>query len=134
MGKWDVQLLEFTQMHDNFLLDWQQAMVSGDTTALERMSDDYYVAFFNGGNEKPYLFNREEAVRGMQQSVKQVMGAKKKFENRIIRMKDSKSAVVFYEQVIEKNEHVLARLFTIESWELQAGKWVIVKEVEEPIS
>ncbi|RPF52060.1 nuclear transport factor 2 family protein [Aquisalibacillus elongatus] len=130
----DEQLIEFTQMHDEFILDWDNALISGDTTALERMSEDYYVAFFKSSNEKPIIYNREEAVSGMQQSVKQLLGAKKHFENRVIRLKSDYHAVVFYEQMIEKDKKVLARLFTIENWQRSNGEWKIVREIEEPIN
>lgn len=114
----DNQLNQFTKMHDEFIVNWNKAMISGDTSSLERMTEDYYVAFFKGVNEKPIIFNRKEAVSGMRQSVKQLSGAKKKFKNRVIRLKDINNAVVFYEQLIEREEKVLARLFTIENWQL----------------
>jgi hypothetical protein len=128
------RLAEFTTMHDEFIIDWNKAMKTGDTSALERMHKDYYVTFFNGSHEKPMLFSREEATRGMRESVKQLLGAQKKFKNRVIRVKNPENAAVFYELLIEKDEKVLARLFTIETWQLIKGKWMLVREVEEPIS
>ncbi|WP_245864003.1 hypothetical protein [Fredinandcohnia onubensis] len=127
-------LAEFTMMHDDFIIDWNKAMKTGDTSALERMHEDYYVTFFNGSHEKPMLFSREEATEGMRESVNQLLGAQKKFNNRVIRLKNSENAAVFYELLIEKDEKVLARLFTIETWQLIKGKWMLVREVEEPIS
>lgn len=41
---------------------------------------------------------------------------------------------MFYEQLIVKDEEVLARLFTIENWRLINEKWMIVRETEEPIN
>jgi hypothetical protein len=73
----DNQLISFTKMHDEFIADWKEAMNSGDTSLLERMTEDYYVAFFNGAKDKPTIFNQNDAVTGMQQSVKQLLGAKK---------------------------------------------------------
>ncbi len=128
------RLAEFTTMHDEFIIDWNKAMKTGDTSALERMHEDYYVTFFNGSHEKPMLFSREEAIKGMRESVKQLLGAHKKFNNRLIRLKNSENAAVFYELLIEKDEKILARLFTIETWQLIKGKWLLVREVEEPIS
>lgn len=127
-------LAEFTTMHDEFIIDWNKAMKTGDTSALERMHEDYYVTFFNGSHEKPLLFSREEAIKGMRESVKQLQGAQKKFNNRVIRMKNPENAAVFYELLIEQDEMVLARLFTIETWQLIKGKWMLVREVEEPLS
>ena len=122
-------------MHDEFIIDWNKAMKTGDTSAaLERMAEDYYVAFFNDSHEKPMLFNREEAIAGMRDSVHQLLGAQKKFNNRVIRLKNPENAAVTYELLIEKDEKVLARLFTIETWKLLNGKWKLVREVEEPIS
>ncbi|MBU9710763.1 hypothetical protein [Evansella tamaricis] len=40
------RLYEFTKMHDEYIRDWNQAMSSGDTSAVDRMSEDYYVTFF----------------------------------------------------------------------------------------
>nr|WP_309098792.1 hypothetical protein [Fredinandcohnia onubensis] len=128
------RLAEFTRMHDEFIIDWKKAMKTGDTSALERMHEDYYVTFFNSSNEKPMLFSREEAIMGMRESVKQLKGAQKKFNNRVIRMKNPENAAVFNELLIEKDEKILARLFTIETWQLTDGKWMLVREVEEPLS
>ncbi|HWL23786.1 MAG TPA: hypothetical protein VNR38_08560 [Ureibacillus sp.] len=128
------QLHAFTNMHDEFQSDWNEAMKSGDTSALDRMTEDYYVAFFNSGKEKPMFFNKADSISGMEQSVQHFLGAEKKFDNRVIRMRNSENAVVFYELLVVKEENVLARLFTIENWMLIEGKWMIVRETEEPIS
>ncbi|MEH7225361.1 hypothetical protein V7112_16255 [Bacillus sp. JJ1566] len=133
MLKVENQLAEITQMHDEFIIDWNKAMETGDTSRLERMAEGYYVTFFNGSDEKPMLFSREEAISGMRESVKQLLGAKKKFKNRVIRMKDAENAAVFYELLIEKNDKVISRLFTIETWQRSDGKWMLVREVEELI-
>lgn len=109
------RLAEFTTMHDEFIIDWNKAMKTGDTSALERMHEDYYVTFFNGSHEKPMLFSREEAIKGMRESVKQLIGVQKKFKNRVIRLKNPENTAVFYELLIEKDEKILARLFTIET-------------------
>ncbi|MGG4166268.1 hypothetical protein ABEW00_02115 [Rossellomorea vietnamensis] len=126
-------LIDFTKMHDEFIRDWSHAMSSGDTSSVERMTEDYYVAFFNRGNEKPIIFNKLEAMEGMKQSVSHYSGAEKRFENRVIRLRNSENAVVFYEQLIVKEEEVVARLFTIENWGLVDGKWMVIRETEEPI-
>lgn len=128
------RLNEFTEMHDQFIRDWDHVMSSGDTSSVERMSDDYYVTFFNSGNEKPVFFTRQEAINGMKQSVKHFYGANKRFENRVIRLRDNENAVVFYEQLIVQDENVFARLFTIENWKLINGKWMVIREIEEQIS
>ncbi|MGG3915067.1 hypothetical protein [Rossellomorea vietnamensis] len=127
------RLNDFTKMHDEFIRDWSHAMSSGDTSSVERMTEDYYVAFFNRGNEKPIIFNKIEAMEGMKQSVSHYSGAEKRFENRVIRLRNSENAVVFYEQLIVKEEEVVARLFTIENWGLVDGKWMVIRETEEPI-
>lgn len=127
------QLQAFTTMHDEFLADWNEAMRTGDTASVERMADDYYVAFFNGASEKPTYYSKEEAVAGMKQSVQHLLGAEKKFENRVIRMKDHENAVVFYELLIQKNEKTVARLFSMEIWQLIDGKWLIAREIEQPV-
>lgn len=128
------KLNEFTMMHDEFIKDWNKAMQSGDTSTVERMADEYYVAFFNGSTEKPLFFTRQEAIEGMKQSVNHFLGATKRFENRVIRLSNNENAVVFYEQLIVKNEEELARLFTIENWNWQNEKWMVVREIEQPIN
>lgn len=128
------RLYEFTKMHDEFISDWNHAMSSGDTSSVDRMTEDYYVAFFNSGNEKPVIFTKQEAINGMDQSVRHFLGANKRFENRVIRLRNNESAVVFYEQLIVKDEDVLARLFTIENWRFINEKWLIIRETEEQIN
>lgn len=127
-------LFEFTKMHDEFINDWNHAMSSGDTSSVERMTEDYYVTFFNSGNKKPVIFTKQEALEGMEQSVRHFSGANKRFENRVIRLRDNENAVVFYEQLIVKDADILARLFTIENWILINEKWMVVREIEEPIN
>ena len=127
------RLVEFTNMHNHFLADWNEAMKTGDTTSLDRMTENYYVAFFKSSTEKPMFFNKEESLSGMSQSVHHFLGAKKRFENRIIRMRTSVNAVVFYELLIEKNDEILARLFATENWMLIDGNWMITRETEESI-
>lgn len=133
VGMMEKLLDDFTKMHNEFINDWAIAMSTGDTTSIERIAADYYVAFFKSGNEKPLYFTREEAISGMKQSVTHFLGAEKKFENRVIRLRDEGNAVVFYEQLIVRDEKVLARLFTIENWNLENGKWVVIREIEEAI-
>lgn len=128
------RLDDFTKMHDGFIRDWSHAMSSGDTSLVERMTEDYYVAFFKRGIERPIIFNKVEAISGMNQSVSHFMGANKRFENRVIRLRDSENAVVFYEQLVVKDEEVLARLFTIENWTVMNGKWMVLREIEEQIN
>lgn len=127
-------LNDFTSMHDEFIIEWNKAMISGDTSSLDRMTEDYYVSFFKGINDKPIMFNKQEAITGMKQSVTHFLGAEKKFENRVIRLRNNENVVVFYEQLIVKDENILARLFTIENWKFINKKWVVVRETEESIN
>lgn len=108
-------------------------MDTGETSALQAMSSGNYVTFFSNEREKPVFFTREEAIEGMNKSVRSLLGAKKRFENRIIRLKDREKAIVFYEQIIEKEQQIVAKLFTIENWEIQDGRWMLIREIEEPI-
>lgn len=124
---------EFTLMHDAFLNEWNQALISGDTSRLNRMTEEYYVAFFREATDQPMIFTKEESMNGLNESVKHFKGCQKRFENRVIRFRSEENAVVFYEQLVLKNDRVLARLFTIENWELIKGKWMIVRETEEAI-
>lgn len=130
----DNLLIRFTQMHDQYILDWNTAMSTGDTSSIERiMAEDYYCAFFNGPKDKPMIFNREDAISGMKESVNQLIGGKKKFENRVIRLKNPEHAAVFSELTVEKDDKVVAKFFTIENWQLVDDKWLLARETEEPI-
>ncbi|HET7578411.1 MAG TPA: DUF4440 domain-containing protein [Bacillales bacterium] len=124
----------FVEMHNDYFEKWEHAMKSGDTSELEKlMPDDYYVTFFMRDQEKPTFFDRTEAVEGMRQSVSSHSGETKRFEHRVIRVRDTEHAVVFYEQIIEKNNEEWARLFTIEDWRNRDGHWEMAREVQEPI-
>jgi len=127
------QIAEFTRIHDEFIIDRNNALETGDASSVERMREDYYAILFNGTNEKPVLVGREDAILCIREAVKQLLGTQKKCENRVIRMKDYENAAVFYELLIEKDDQVLARLFTIETWQLTAGNWMLIREIEEPI-
>lgn len=45
-------------------------MDTGETSALQAMSSGYYVTFFSNEREKPVFFTREEAIEGMNKSLK----------------------------------------------------------------
>lgn len=124
---------QFTKVHDDFIQAWEVAMITGNATDLEVMSQNYYVTFFNGHVERPELFDRPEAIRGMIESVEAMQGASKRFEQRIIRRRDESRFVVFYEMIIEKNGQELTRFFTIEDWEEIKGQWLLTREITEHI-
>lgn len=81
----DQAIIHFTEMHDQYIHDWNTAMNTGDTSALETMAEQYYVAFFYDTSNKPVIFSREESIAGMQQSVQDLLGGKQLFHNRLIR-------------------------------------------------
>lgn len=127
------QQINFTEMHNQYIQDWNEAMRTGNISSLQRMTDEYYVAFFYSVTTNPTFFSKEEAIAGMQESVLQFKGANKKFTNRIIRHIDTKNVVVFFELIIEKEGEKIANLFTIENWQLISEKWMLVREIEQPI-
>lgn len=60
-------LQEFTLIHDGITAGWSAAMQSGDTNSVNRMADNYYVAFFRAPKEQPMIFqtgcfNRHQSV------------------------------------------------------------------------
>lgn len=69
----------------------------------------------------------------MKESINDLTGAKKRFENRVIRMKDEHHAVVFYELLIDLQGQVVARLFTIENWTKDGDSWLIANEIQQQI-
>ncbi len=126
-------LEQFTRVHDEFTKNWEQAMITADTSKLEVMAEEYYVTFYNGHSEKPDFYNRKEAIIGLRESVEELRGSKKRFENRLIRQRNADTFVVFYELIIEKNQHEIARFFTIEDWKKTNGVWMLSREIAEHI-
>ncbi|MFB4212358.1 hypothetical protein ACE1TH_10670 [Shouchella sp. JSM 1781072] len=125
--------MKLEQVHNQFILDWHDAMQTGNTSKLERMTDSYFVTFFYEPSEKPLFFTKEEALIGMQQSVNELRGAKKRFNNRLIRMKNDNEAVVFYELIVEKNGEQISRLFTVENWSRDHDKWFLANEIQQQL-
>lgn len=124
----------FQSIHNEYWLEWDRAMTNGDTTELEnRMADEYYVTFFMTDKKNPVFFDRTDAIEGMRQSILDSDHAKKRMQNRVIRMKDDENAVVFYEQILEKNGENLSRMYTVENWKRLDGKWKIIREVQEHV-
>ncbi|MHC0038100.1 hypothetical protein [Pseudoneobacillus sp. C159] len=120
----------FKEWHDNYLSKWNDAMMTGDTAGVEQMDPGYYVTFFTNKESKPTYYTYDEAIDGMRQSVNALIGTEKRFENRIIRMKNNENAIVFYEQVLVKEGKDLSRLFTTEEWQIKSDGWVMVREVD----
>jgi hypothetical protein len=120
----------FKEWHDYYLSMWNEVMMTGDTASVEQMDPRYYVTFFTDNQEKPTFYSYDEAIDGMRQSVHALIGTEKRFENRIIRMKNNGSAIVFYEQVLIKEGKEISRLFTTEEWQFKSDGWVIIREVD----
>lgn len=120
----------FTEQHDRYLANWGEAMKTGETNQIEQMSPEYYVTFFSDSQKEPTFYPYKEAMDGMRQSVKECIGFVKHFENRIIRMKNDKAAIVFYELVLTKGSKELSRMFTTEEWRYTNDSWSIEREVD----
>jgi hypothetical protein len=100
----------------------------------EEMIGEYKVYFFTKGQDDPAVYKIDEIIDGMRKSVTALKGASKKFVNKVIRTRNDDNAIVFYEQIIEKEGQEISRLFTIESWKWLEEKWVLFREVVEPVS
>jgi hypothetical protein len=125
---------EFCLTHDVFVSHWGRAMESGVTLEVENFyGSTYFVTFLAEPGKEPSVEDRVSAMEGMRQSVLSLRGATKRFENRITRVRDSNSIVVFYEQVIERDGTERARLLTIEDWQRLSGGWKIVRETVEVV-
>ena len=122
--------LSFTRSHNEYLEQWKYTMQTGETEGVEQMSPAYFVAFFMNTQPRPEFYEYDEAMEGMRQSVKECIGFEKNFENRIIRMKNVNSAIVFYEQVLRNGDRELSRLFTTEEWQLHGDQWLLTREVD----
>lgn len=129
------RLNNFTKFHQKTLSKWEEVMKTGDVSLFEEeMIGEYKVYFFTKGQDDPAVYKIDEIIDGMRKSVTALKGASKKFVNKVIRMRNDDNAIVFYEQIIEKEGQEIARLFTIESWKLLEEKWVLFREVVEPVS
>lgn len=128
------QLLDdFINFHDQSQSLWDEVMQTGDASSLETaFLDSTKTFFFSKGQENPAIYNTDEMISGMRQSIEALKGGTKRFENKVIRLRGDDEAVVFFEQIIEMNGNEVARLFTIENWRLVDGKWYIIREIVEP--
>ncbi|HET7627996.1 MAG TPA: hypothetical protein VFK44_06355 [Bacillales bacterium] len=128
------RLPEFAEFHEDFLAKWDHAMKTGDAAKLEaKMVDEYKVYFFTKAEEAPSVFEIGEIKQGMRASVSGLSGGRKTFTNKVIRMCGDDEAVVFYEQIIEKDGEEKARLFTIESWKASGSDWILLREIVQPV-
>lgn len=133
MGLWKNDIAdEFERVHNSFIRTWDEAMNTGTTIEAEKLyGEEYFDTFLTRAHAQPSIENRDSAMEGMRSSVAALSGAVKRFENRLIRVRNTEDVVVFYEQVIEKDGAELARLFVIEDWALSHGAWRIVRETTE---
>ncbi|WAH37225.1 hypothetical protein [Alicyclobacillus dauci] len=90
----------------------------------------YRVELYTRNEGQPEIDDHDVAIQGMRSSVQALRGASKRAVHRHIGMRNDEEAVVFYEQVIER-EITLARLFVTEAWSFMDGKWQIVRETVE---
>ncbi|MHB1956635.1 hypothetical protein [Alicyclobacillus sp. ALC3] len=125
---------EFCHLHDAYISDWGRAMETGDTEQIEHFySEAYFVTFLGKPGTKPNIEGRVTAVDGMRQSVAALRGAVKRFDGRIVRVRNAQSVVVFYELIIERDGAALAHMFTVEDWRLFAHGWQIEREMVEVV-
>lgn len=130
----DDALAEFTREIEEGLSRWQDAMATGDTRPIEQdMAPNITCYFGRAGLDSVDVISRDGIVNGMRQSVAALRGCTKRFENRLIRMRSSDEAVVFFEQVVERESEVLARLFTIETYRRVSGRWRCLREIVEHV-
>ncbi|MFZ5816620.1 MAG: hypothetical protein ACOY93_15225 [Bacillota bacterium] len=127
------RLAEFGEQFQRMVGMWEEAMGSGDTRGLESDMAEGVVCYFGqAGAGLMTVLDRDGIVAGMRRSVAALQGCSKRFEHVMIRMRSDEEAVVFFEQVVERAGRVLARLFTIETYQRRSsGHWVCVREVVE---
>lgn len=114
MSDKDQLLKDFIQFHNNSQSQWEEVMKSGDASRFETdFLDTMKTFFFAKGQENPAIYELDEIIGGMSQSVEALKGGAKRFENKVIRMRGEDETVVFFEQVIEFNGKEVARLFTL---------------------
>ncbi|CAG9623744.1 hypothetical protein [Sutcliffiella rhizosphaerae] len=121
----------FYNLHDNYVSLWEEAMGNGQTQKVEEFYDEksYKVTVFTNENAEPLLFNYKQSIDGLRQSVKALIGAEKRFENRVVRLKNEFYSYVFYEMVILQENKEITRIFTTEEWKKIDGNWKISNEV-----
>lgn len=130
----DRLLAAFTRHFEHEVELWDEAMRTGETGAIEAYIPAEITCYFaRCGMDRAEIIDRKGVVSGMRQSVSALKGCRKRFENRLIRMRGETEAVIFFEQVIERDLQVLARLFTIETYRLTEGNWRCIREVVEHV-
>lgn len=123
---------EFTLQFEKGLSQWEEAMTTGNTRPIEEEMPANIICYFGRtGQDLMDVIDRDGIVSGMRQSVAALRGCRKHFENRVIRMRTAYEAVIFFEQVVERENRVLARLFTIETYRRVSGRWQCVREIVE---
>lgn len=129
------ELLEaFIQHFEDGLARWEHAMQTGDTSQIEAGMGERITCYFGmAGQEQMEVIDRAGIIAGMRDSVTALQGCQKRFENRLVRMRSADEAVVFYEQIVERQGEVLARLFTIETYRCISGQWRCIREVTEHV-
>ncbi|QDP41485.1 hypothetical protein [Radiobacillus deserti] len=127
----DVQA--FQKMHDIYNADWDRALTVGEMTTKDRLADSFFIIFLFNNADKPLVIERTEAIATLEQAIQNLSGASRQVQNRAIRFRDSDNVAVFYEQSVEKEGRVLARLFMIEDWQKMDGTWMIVRETMETV-
>lgn len=128
----DELLDEFTLHFEKGLSQWEEAMTTGNTGPIEEEMPANITCYFGrAGQDYMDAIDRDGIISGMRDSVAALVGCRKRFENRVIRMRNADEAVVVFEQVVERENQVLARLFTIEPYRRVSGRWQCVREIVE---
>lgn len=107
-----------------------------EVTSNEQQGDGYTVYFGRGNRDTADIIDRAAATAGMRRSVADcaAAGIAKRWHHRLIRMAGPSEAVVFSEQVLERDGQVVARLLTVERWRRTAEGWRVVREKVEPVA
>jgi hypothetical protein len=124
----------FKICHDQCLDDWNKAVRSGEIGSLSKYPSSDYQGFFGYKDASNVTAtSRDEAIRGLQELLSYVVGSDHRSQDRNIKMRTDREAVVSYERSISRDDSVKMTFLVLQTWRIDNGEWRIVREIAENI-
>jgi hypothetical protein len=125
---------EFMAVVDRYQRGWESALQKGNATALEPFFHADYQQWFGHMNlEQPQPLSLPDVLQGLNRFTAIFKGSIHIAQNLHVRMRTDTDAVVSYERLVLRSDHLGASTMVLQTWRRRENTWRIVRECVESL-
>jgi hypothetical protein len=125
-------LAEFIPIHNAYMVAWNRAIQSGDSSEVERaLASDYRAVVRGSDGCNTELRGAAEGVAWLRSTLSEAAGSVHFSSGRTLCMCAENEILVTYERNIMGRGAPLARFVVVQTWRCETGGWRIVYELVE---